>query len=87
MQHHVFGALGKPLYVLIAITGIDSAAAPFLINLNPNEGLHVVREILNKGFDLGVFAILFWLFFGSRTCGGRNWRIGRANPTASWMTC
>lgn len=63
LQHHVFGALGKPLYVLIWIYGIYFASTPFLIKVNQGEGLHVVREIFNKGFDLGVFAILFWLFY------------------------
>ncbi len=63
LQHHVFGALGKPLYVLIWIYGIYFATTPLLIRLNPGEGLHVVREIFNKVFDLGVFAVLFWIFF------------------------
>jgi small-conductance mechanosensitive channel len=63
LQHHVFGALGKPLYVLIWIYGIYFAATPLLLRLNPGEGLHVVREIFSKVFDLGVFAILCWLFF------------------------
>ncbi|BAN33870.1 hypothetical protein SCD_n00020 [Sulfuricella denitrificans skB26] len=63
LQHHVFGALGKPLYVLIWCYGIYFAATPFLIKLSLGEGLHVVREIFNKVFDLGVFAVLFWLFF------------------------
>lgn len=63
LQHHVFGALGKPLYVLTWIYGIYFASTPFLIKVNQDEGLHVAREIFNKGFDLGVFAILFWLFF------------------------
>ncbi|MGH7976242.1 MAG: mechanosensitive ion channel family protein [Limisphaerales bacterium] len=63
MQHHVFDALGKPLYLLIWIYGIYFAATPLLLKLNPDEGLHVVREFFDKLFDLGVFAVLFWLFF------------------------
>ncbi|MHB1015291.1 MAG: mechanosensitive ion channel family protein [Desulfurivibrionaceae bacterium] len=63
LQHHVFDALGKPLYVLIWSYGIYFATTQFLIKLNPDEGSNVVREIFNKMFDLGVFAILFWLFF------------------------
>ena len=63
MQHHIFGALGKPLYVLIWIYGIYFAATPLLLKLNPDAGLNIVREGFNKAFDLGVFAVLFWLFF------------------------
>ncbi len=63
LQHHVFGALGKPLYVLIWIYGIYFAATPLLLKLNPNEGLAVLRNLFNKAFDLGLFAVLFWLCF------------------------
>lgn len=63
MQHHVFGALGKPLYALIWIYGIYFAATPLLLKLNPDESLNVVHEGFDKVFDLGVFAVLFWLFF------------------------
>lgn len=63
LQHHVFGALGKPLYVLIWIYGIYFAATPLLLKLNPDGGLNFVREVFNQGFALGVFATLFWLFF------------------------
>jgi len=63
MQHHVFDALGKPLYLLIWIYGVYFAATPLLLKLKPDEGLNVVREFFDKAFDLGVFAVLFWLFF------------------------
>ncbi|HEY5043515.1 MAG TPA: mechanosensitive ion channel domain-containing protein [Verrucomicrobiae bacterium] len=63
LQHHVFGALGKPLYVLIWIYGIYFAATPLLLKLNSDEGVNFVRDVFSKVFDLGVFAILFWLFF------------------------
>ncbi len=63
MSHHVFTALGKPLYVLIWIYGIYFAATPLLLKLNPNTGLRVIRDGFDKLFDLGVFAVLFWLFF------------------------
>lgn len=63
MQHHVFNALGKPLYVLIWIYGIYFAATPLLIKLKPDEGLNLVRGFFDRVFDLGVFAVLFWLFF------------------------
>lgn len=63
LQHHVFGAIDKPLYVLIWIYGIYFVATPLLAKLSPSDGLHVVRNVFSKVFDLGVFAILFWLFF------------------------
>jgi small-conductance mechanosensitive channel len=63
LQHHVFGALGKPLYVLIWICGIYLAAMPLLLKLPPDEGLQVVRVLFDKLFDLGVFVAVFWLFF------------------------
>ena len=63
LQHHVFGAIDKPLYVLIWIYGIYFVATPLLMKLSPSDGLHVVRNVFSKVFDLGVFAILFWLFF------------------------
>ncbi|MBE0621741.1 MAG: mechanosensitive ion channel [Burkholderiales bacterium] len=63
LQHHVFGAIDKPLYVVIWIYGIYFAATPLLMKLGPSEGLHIVREVFSKVFDLGVFAVLFWLFF------------------------
>ncbi|MGA9875260.1 MAG: hypothetical protein WBQ21_05570, partial [Solirubrobacteraceae bacterium] len=40
LQQHVFGALDKPLYVLIWIYGIYFIATPLLLKLNPDEGLH-----------------------------------------------
>ncbi|MGC2460077.1 MAG: mechanosensitive ion channel domain-containing protein [Steroidobacteraceae bacterium] len=63
LQHHVFGALGKPLYVLIWAYGAFFAATPLLLKLNPDEGLLVVREFFANVFNLGVFAALFWFFF------------------------
>ena len=63
LQHHVFGALGKPLYVLIWAYGIYFAATPLLLKLKPDEGLRVVRKFFDHVFDLGVFAVLFWFFF------------------------
>jgi small-conductance mechanosensitive channel len=63
LQHHIFGALGKPLYVMIWIYGIYFALTPLLLELKPDEGLNVVREFFDKVFDLGLFAVLFWLFF------------------------
>jgi small-conductance mechanosensitive channel len=63
LQHHVFGALGKPLYVLIWICGIYLAAMPLLLKLPPDEELQVIRVLFDKLFDLGMFVAVFWLFF------------------------
>jgi len=63
LHHHVFHAIGKPLYLLIWIYGIYLAATPLLLKLPPEEDLHVIREFFDKLFDLGVFAVVFWLFF------------------------
>ncbi|HVU07184.1 MAG TPA: mechanosensitive ion channel domain-containing protein [Verrucomicrobiae bacterium] len=56
-------AIGKPLYLLIWIYGAYLIATPLLLELAAAEKLVVFREILNRFFDLGVFAALFWLFF------------------------
>ena len=63
LHHHVFHALGKPLYLLIWIYGIYLTATPLLLKLPPDEELPVVREFFDKLFDLGMFAVIFWLFF------------------------
>jgi small-conductance mechanosensitive channel len=63
MQHHFFGALGKPLYALIWAYGIYFAATPLLLNLKPDAGLHIIREALDNVFDLVVFAALIWFLF------------------------
>jgi len=63
LLHHVFGSIDKPMYVLIWIYGIYFAATPLLMKLEPSESLHIVRDVFSKMFDLGVFAVLFWLFF------------------------
>ncbi len=63
-QHHIFGALGRPLYVLIWIYGIYFAMTPLLLKLDSDSAWnYFIRDIFSKVFDLGVFAILFWLFF------------------------
>jgi small-conductance mechanosensitive channel len=63
LKHHVFGVLGKPLYALIWILGIYVAATPLLLELPPDEGLQFIRGLFDKLFALGVFAVVFWLFF------------------------
>lgn len=63
LHHHVFGALGKPLYLFIWICGVYVAATPLLLKLPPDEELKFVRGFFDKLFDLAAFAALFWLFF------------------------
>ena len=62
-EHRFFGALGKPLYLLIWIYGIYIAATPLLLKLPADQGLQEVQAGFNRLFDLGVFAVLIWLFF------------------------
>ena len=63
LYQQVFGALGTPLYVLIWIYGIYLAAMPLLLKLPENDNLHFLRLCFDKLFDLGLFAVVFWLFF------------------------
>lgn len=63
LQHHVFGAIDKPLYVLIWIFGVYLVATPLMMKAAPSEGLQILRSVFSRAFDLGAFAILFWLFF------------------------
>ncbi len=62
-QHHLFGALGKPLYLLIWVAGVYMALTPLLVKLPPEESLQAIGGFFDKLFDLGMFAALFWLFF------------------------
>ena len=62
LNHHFFGALGKPLYLLIWIYGVYLAATPLLLKLPAAEQADL-RGFFGRLFDLGVFAVLFWLFF------------------------
>jgi small-conductance mechanosensitive channel len=63
LHHHFFGALGKPLYLLIWIYGVYLAATPLLVKLPADEGLRAVRMLFDEMFNLGAFAVVFWLFF------------------------
>ncbi len=63
LHHHVFEALGRPLYVLIWIYGGYLAATPMLLKLPADRGLEFVRVLLDKLFDVGVFVVVFWVFF------------------------
>lgn len=63
IKHHLLAALGKPLYLLIWIYGVYFAVMPLWLKLPMNEGLTALHVVFGKLFDLGVFAVLFWLFF------------------------
>jgi len=62
-RHHVLGALGRPLFVVIWIYGVYFACTPLLLKLKPDVGLNDVHEFLGGVLDLGVFAVLFWFIF------------------------
>ena len=61
--YRVVAALGKPLYLLIWVYGIYFAAIPLLVRWPADPGFSALRQMLDKLFDLGVFAVSFWLFF------------------------
>ena len=54
---------GRPLYLLIWVYGTYLAATPILLKLPTTQGPHPVRLLFDKLFDVGVFVVLFWLFF------------------------
>jgi small-conductance mechanosensitive channel len=62
LKHHFFGALGKPLYVLIWIYGFYIAITPLRLRLPEDEQVGI-RGLFDTLFDLGVFMVLVWLFF------------------------
>ncbi len=62
LQHHVFGALGKPLCLDLGLRHLF-AITLLLLRLKLDEGLRVVWAFFDKVFDLGVFGVLFWFFF------------------------
>lgn len=55
--------VGRPLYLLIWVYGAYFAATPMLLKLPAAQGLHPLRQLFDKLFDVGVFVVLFWLFF------------------------
>ncbi len=62
-QSRVWDAVSSPFYLLIWIYGIYFAALPLLSKWATEEAEHPVAQVFDKLFDVGVFAIVFWLFF------------------------
>jgi small-conductance mechanosensitive channel len=58
-----FQVLGGPIYSLIWVGGLYMAATTLLRRLIPPQEWGEVLHCLSKLVDLGVFALLFWLFF------------------------
>ena len=54
---------GRPLYLLIWVYGAYLAATPLFLKLPSTDGPNPIRELFDKLFDVGVFVVLFWLFF------------------------
>ncbi|HUD49637.1 MAG TPA: mechanosensitive ion channel domain-containing protein [Candidatus Baltobacteraceae bacterium] len=63
LRPRIFRVLGAPLYALIWVIGIYMAATTLLRKLLPADDWDAASQFLGKLVDLGVFAILFWLFF------------------------
>jgi small-conductance mechanosensitive channel len=58
-----FHALGGPLYALIWLGGLYMALTTLLGRLLPAKDWATSRRFLSKLVDVGVFAVLVWLFF------------------------
>jgi small-conductance mechanosensitive channel len=58
-----FRALGMPLYALIWIYGIYLATLPMISKLQTAQASNRARLVLDKLLGIGVFAVVFWVFF------------------------
>ncbi|HEX3623921.1 MAG TPA: mechanosensitive ion channel domain-containing protein [Verrucomicrobiae bacterium] len=56
-----FGALGKPLYLLIWIFGVYISITPLLLRI-PKQQLDFIRTVADAMFGMGLFAVLIWFF-------------------------
>jgi small-conductance mechanosensitive channel len=63
LWRQLIDVLGGPLYALIWVGGVYMAATTILGRLLPAPEWVAARQFLSKLVDLGVFAVLFWLFF------------------------
>ncbi len=55
--------VGQPFYLLLWVYGAYFAATPLLGRLPSDAGPHPARLVFDRLFDLGIFVVLFWLFF------------------------
>lgn len=56
-------AVCGPLYLLIWVYGTYLAVTPLLARLPLEENSHPLRQAFDKLFDLGIFLVIFWMFF------------------------
>jgi small-conductance mechanosensitive channel len=63
VNHQLFAALGKPLYILIWIYGTYLAATPILVKMTPANGLEDAQRFMNIVLDIGAFWMVFWFLF------------------------
>ena len=67
LLHKLFAAVGRPIYLLIWLSGAYVAATPLLITLRPDRGLDAVQQGMAVCFNIGAFLILLWFVLrGSR---------------------
>jgi small-conductance mechanosensitive channel len=59
----IWRTVAHPLYLLIWVYGACLATAPVLLKLPSAHGPHPARLLFDKAFDVGVFVVVFWLFF------------------------
>lgn len=62
-RHHLFAALGKPLYILVWICGIYLASTPVLVKLHPGVSLDVIQSFVDILFDVLASAAVLWFLF------------------------
>lgn len=62
-KRHLFHALSSPLYSVIWVVGAYLALAPILEKLLSAQDWNIAHGFLSKLVDVGIFAVLFWLFF------------------------
>ncbi len=61
-REQLFRASGKPAHLLIWLCGIYLAASPLVLNASSEGGVNPARQLLDTLFDLGLFALVFWVF-------------------------
>lgn len=65
-------AVRRPLYLFIWICAVYLASSPILVKLSSGDSLYPLRRGVDRLFGLGMFIVVFWLFFGfTRVLEGR----------------